>query len=385
MAVSRRGRVIAVIGALAIVAAGCGAAATPTPAPTPIPTPTAAPTPTPVDVGAAFLAKLKAAKAGRLQATGSATFGGIAATITGMFESSGADDSASTMTIDIGGTKQTTDSIRIGTKQWSRKDGSVWILDPKPADPSKGLNAYLNTLTTLEDKGVETKGTQQLHHLVPPAAAAITPAAIGLDPSIKDAVTTVDFWAKADGSPAVMSLGVKWSQAAGTTSVPIDMTLDVDLTGFGTPATVTAPDGAWTGFTSTRFGYSMAYGQGWSVTEGDGVDQYLMDGTPYVYVVPQDAAGYSLDQLHKELLAYYEKKDVVAKPDADEAYTLGGSPARIMTFHFKNASGEKLLLVDAITMHGNKGWEVYLLQAATGEAEARTYLDTMLSTFSFTQ
>jgi hypothetical protein len=376
-------RVSALLGMLAIVAAGCGAAATPTPAPTPAPTPTAAPTPTPVDIAAAFLAEVTATS-GRLPVTGTATFGGTEAALTGLFESSGADDSASTMTLDIGGSTQTTESIRIGTQKWSRQDGGVWILDPEPADSTKSLGAWLRGLTMLEDEGVETKDGRQLHHLVPSAAEALTPEAMGLDPSIQDAVITVDFWAEDDGTPAIMSITVTWNQASGTTTVPVEMTMDVDLGGLGQPAAIAPPEEAWTGFTSTRFGYSMAYAPGWSAREDNGMDVYLMDDTPYFYVTPQDLApGYTLERFRDELVAYYQAEDIKASPDADEEYQVGGIPARVLTYRFTNTSGTPVYLVDAVTVQGTTGWEIYLAQEQTGEEEARAFFDTMLATFSF--
>ena len=378
-------RVLVVLGALAVVAAACGASATPTPVPTPTAAPTAAPTPTPVDVGAAFLAQVTDTS-GRMPVTGTATFGGTEAAISGRFESTGADDSASTMTIDVGGSTQTTESIRIGTKKWSRQDGGVWVLDPEPADTAKGLATWLKSLTTLDDRGVETKDGRQLHHLAPASAEALTPEALGLDPSIKDAVIAVDLWAEDDGTPAIMSITVTWSQASGTTTVPVEMAMDIDLSGLGAAATVTAPEDAWTGFASKRFGYSMAYAPGWSVREDDGTDVYLMDGTPYVYVSPQDvASGYTLERFRDELVAYYEKQDIKASPDADEESEVGGLAARVLTYHFTNSSGNPVYLVDAVTVRDTTGWEIYLAQSQAGEEDARAFFDTMLGTFSFAE
>jgi len=380
---SRRSRAIAMLGVLALVAAACGGGTTPTPVPTPVPTPTASPTPTPVDVAAVFLAQVTETS-GRLPVTGTAMFGETEAAITGMFESSGADDSASTMTIDVGGSTQTTDSIRLATKRWSRQDGGVWVLDPEPADTAKGLGTWLKSLTTLEDEGVETKSGRQLHHLAPSSAEALTPEALGLDTSIKDAVITVDLWAEDDGTPAIMSINVAWSQASGTTTVPVEMAIDVDLSGLGTPVAIAAPEDAWTGFTSERFGYSMAYDQGWSVSEENGMDVYSLDDTPYVYVSPQELApGYTLDRFRDELVAYYEEKDIKASPDADEDYGVGGLPARVLTYRFTNTSGTPVYLVDAVTVQDTTGWEIYLAQAQDGEEEARAFFDTMLATFSF--
>lgn len=371
---------LALGGVIVLALVGCGAGATPTPAPTP----TAAPTPTPVDVGAVFLAQVIGPTSGRLPATGTISGGGTEGTITGTLESSGGDDSASTMTFEIDGSKQTSESIRVGTKKWSREDGGVWILDPRPAATTNNLMAYLKTLTALEDTGIETKGGRQLHHLVPPAGADLSPEAMGLDSSLQDAVIEVDFWAEDDGTPAVMSIKVAWNQPNGGATLPVEMAMDVDLSGFGTPATIEPPEDAWTGFTSTRFGYSMAYPAGWSVSEGDGSDVYSLEGQPYVYVTPQDiTAGYTLDRLHDDLVAYYQENDIKALPDTDEEYAVDGVPARVLTYRFTNAAKTRVYLVDAITVNGATGWEIYLAQEQVNEEESRAFFDTMVSTFSF--
>ena len=382
MSGSPRGRALALVGVFSIAVAGCGSAATPTPAPTPAPTITPAPTATPVGVAEEFLARLQGARSGSLALSGQATIGDVAAALGGSIEIAGSD-SATTMTLDVEGTKQTTETIRVGTQRWSRDNGGPWVLDPDPADRSKSLSGYLATLTSLEDKGVEAKGGRQLHHLVPPATAALSPEALGLDPSIKDASVTADFWARDDGTPAIWTVGATWSQGTGSTAVPAELLVDIDLAGLGVGATVAAPVDAWTGFRSTRFGYSMARDPGWTVTEAQGADQYLLDGTPYVYVVAQDAAGYTLDRFHDELVAYYAANDVVAKPDADVDYAVDGTAARSLTYHFTNDAGDALLLIDVLTVHGGKGWEIYLVKGGGGEDQARALLDTMVSTFSF--
>jgi len=381
MPTTRRLQVLALLAAAVIVGAGCGASATP--APTPTPAPTAAPTPTPVDVAAAFLAELAAAESGRLPFTGQATIGEAEATLAGTLELAGSD-TTSTFTFDLGGVWTTQEAVRIGTKRWAREDDGPWVLDPEPADPAKTASAYLATLTSVEETGVETKGSKELHHLVPPASQALTPEMFGLDPSIEDASVTVDFWAEEDGTPAVWTLGASWTQGSGASAVPIKMTMDVDLSGLGAAVTIQPPTDAWTGFTSTRFDYSMAYAPGWSVSEEDGTDVYSLEGQPYIYVAHQDLEGdYSLDRFHDEIVAYYKEKDIGAAPDADEAYSLDGVPARVLTYHFTNASDVKVFVVDAITAREGTGWEVYLAQEQVEEESSRAFFDTMVSTFSF--
>jgi len=379
MSAAPRGLVLVLVATLAIVACGCGAAATPTPAPTP--TPTTAPTPTPVDVAAMFVEQVAAVESANMPFTGTALIGEVEAALSGTLGLSGTD-TRSTFVFDVDGAKQTQESIRIGTQRWARDGEGPWVLDPEPADPAKTTSAYLLGLTSLEDKGVETKDGRELHHLVPPASNQLTPEVFGLPPSVTDAEITTDFWAEDDGTPAIWTLVASWTQ--GDPGTPMSTTMDIDLSGLGAAVTIAPPADAWTGFTSKRFAYSMARAPGWSVDEQDGVDVYLLEGTPYVYVSPQDlAAGYTLDRFHDDLVAYYEANDIKAAPVADEDYAIDGNPARVLTYRFTNASGTAVYLVDAITVRADTGWEIYLAQEQTGEEEARAFFDTMMSTFSF--
>jgi len=385
MSMRRLGRVPALLGVLAIVTAGCGAAATPTPAPTPTPTaaPTPSPTATPVDVAREFLAQILVAQTGSLTVAGTVTFGTTEAALSGTLEFSG-KDSVSSLTFDTAGARQTQESIRVGAKRWKRDGAGPWVVDPKPTDPSKSLTSFLAALTALEDRGVETKGGRQLHHLVPPAGTAISPDALGLDPTIKDPVIAIDFWAEDDGTPATWTIGVSWKQPAGASTIPVELVMDVDLAGLGKAATIAAPEDAWVPFVSTRSKYSMAHPADWTVKEVGGQDQFLVDGKPVIFVAPQQLPGYTLDKLVADLVASY-KTQLKASPEKDEEATLGGGPARILTYHFTNADDVKLYLVDVVALRGSTGYEVYMLVPAGTEPDDRAAFEQVLSTFEFTE
>lgn len=375
---------LAILGTLAIALAGCGAAATPTAAPTAAPTPTPAPTATPLGVADAFLAQLLVARTGVIDMSGRLTFATTDVPISGTVTMAG-PDSQSSLTLALPAGSQTNETIRIGTAEWERSNGGPWVANPTPADRSKTLTAFLETLTSLEDLGVAAKDGRQLHHLVAPASVTLAPDAIGLtDPAMKNAAVTMDFWAEEDGTPASWFITISWDQVTGTTTTPATMTMDLDLSGLGKPATVQAPEDAWERFTSTRFGYSMAHPAGWTVTEEKGQDSYLVDGTPYVTVAPQALPGYTLDQLHAELIAANEK-NLGDKPETDEPIVLGGQPGRWLTYHFTNADKVRVYLVDAIAMQGDTGWEVYFTEQAGSEAEDTPVFTAMLSTFTFTK
>lgn len=378
---------VAVAGALALSLAACGGGATPTPAPTPVPTAAATPTPTPTPAAAGvateFLARLLAAQTGVMAISGTITVDTTEVPISGTITISGLD-SQSRLTLEAPGASQTQDSIRVGTQQWNRSADGPWVLNPKPNDRTKSLSAFLQTLTALEDKGVATKGSRQLHRLVPPASVTISAEALGFNsPGVQDAEVAMEFWAEDDGTPAAWSFDVAWNQAGGTTTVPARLVMDFDLGGLGKPATVDAPENAWERFVSERFAYSMAHPAGWTVTEADGEDSYLVDGTPYITVSPSSLAGYTLERYVQELLALYEEQ-VGAKPETNEEIVLGGEPARFITYHFKNDQGAEVYVAEAIAMRGDVGWDIFLTELAGAEADDTPVFVAMLSTFAFT-
>jgi hypothetical protein len=363
-----------------LLVAACGGAVTPTPAPAVEPTPAPTATPAAVDVAEVFVTTLLAAQTGRLPVSGTVTFGTTEATLSGGLQIAG-QDSSTTLTIDVSGARQTQDSVRIGTQRWTREDPGPWVLDPDPADPEQGLAAFLSTLTALEDQGVATKDGRELHRLLPPAGTAVTPEALGLDPSIENADVSLEFWAEPDGTPAIWSVGVGWTQAAPDGSTPIEFVMDVDLAGLGEPVALEPPADAWTRFVSSRLGYSIAHPADWRVVEDDGQDVLARGEEAFIYVAPQSAPGQTLDRFTEELVAYYER-ELGAVFDTNEASTLGGKPARFVTGHFESDQG-RLFLADTIAMRGDTGWEVYLLNQAGTEETDLEALALFLGTFEF--
>ncbi|MFH0750653.1 MAG: hypothetical protein ABIG85_07625 [Chloroflexota bacterium] len=375
----------AIAGALMAALAACGGGTTPTPVPTAAPTAAPTPTPTPaaVDVAKEFLAQVLAARTGSLALAGTATSGSTEASLSGTLGFSG-KDSVTSLTFDDGGARRTQETVRIGTRKWTREDQGPWILDPKPVDAAKGLAAFLTTLSALEDRGVETKGSRQLHHLVPPAGTTVSPDALGLDPTIKDPIVAIDFWAADDGTPEVWTIGISWNQPAGATMIPVELVMDIDLSGLGRPATVAAPEDAWERFVSERFGYSMAHPPGWTVNEVENMDWYLVEGTTYVTVSPSSLPAYTLERYLKELFALYEEQ-LGVKPETNEEMALGGEPARFLTYHFKNEEGVEVYMAEAIAVRGDLGWDVFLTEQAGSEKDDTPVFAAMLSTFTFTE
>jgi hypothetical protein len=191
---SRLPPVLALGAALALALGACGGGATPTPSPTPTAVTTPAPTPTPVAVADELVARLLAARTGVLEMTGTMAFATTEIPLSGTMTIAG-DASQSSITLEAPGGSQTNESIRVGTTEWERATGGPWVTNPEPADTSKSLSAFLETLTSLEDKGVETRDGRQLHRLVPPPSVTLSAEALGSDAeSARDATIAIEFW-----------------------------------------------------------------------------------------------------------------------------------------------------------------------------------------------
>ncbi len=295
------------------------------------------------------------------------------------------DASQSSITLEAPGGSQTNETIRVGTNEWERATGGPWVTNPEPADTSKSLSAFLETLTSLEDKGIETRDGRQLHRLVPPPSVTFSAETLGFDAeSARDATIAMEFWAEDDGTPAFWSFDIGWNQVSGTTTIPVAMTLDLDLSGLGRAATVVAPEDPWSRFTSTRFGYSMAHPADWTVSEEGASDSYLIDGTPYVTAGPQSLPGYTLERFATELIATY-KKQAKVEPETNAEIVLGGLPGRFLTYHFANDDGVKVYVADAITVADGTGWEVIFMEQAGAEEGDTPIFQAMLSTFKLTK
>jgi hypothetical protein len=386
--VNTRGTVTRLVGGLVILlVAACGGGASPSPtvAPTPVVTPTPAPTATP-DVLGAFLAQMVLpAASGEATMSGLLVVGGIEAPISGQMRFRGTD-SQMTMSIAIGGAEQVTEQTTQGTQAWHRTSPGPWLVQTETPDPSKSLAGTLRALSDLEDLGTVRRDGRDLHHLRPKAGSTIAPEVFGLtDPSIKDPVLGLEFFAAQDGTPAIMLMTGTWTQTVNGLDLATSMEIEFAFSTWGGPVTIAAPDDVWNVHTSAALGYSMAYPPEWTVETGADEDTFLVDGDPYIYVSPQKVPkGMTTDQFRDELIKTYVT-DLGGPPDANEAAVLGGQPAHRLTYHVAHADGDTAVF-DYATVHDGRGWEVLLVTAAgAGEAEDLAFFETFIATFAFTK
>jgi hypothetical protein len=372
---------------LLLTLSGCGGAAAPaqTASPSPSPTPTVAPTPspTPIDTAAAFVKVMANPQfSANVVVTGKLTIGKLEVAMSGEMALSGRD-SRSSITLDMPGAPQTTESVTVGVDGYKRTKPGPWLGEAKSSSGTSMTDA-LARLLNASDAGVVTKNGQALHHIVPTGGFSIPPSAVGLtDPAITDPKTSVDFYALADGTPALLALSISWTQTAGGQSTPCTVQMDMAFRDVGTAIAIQAPEDVWATTTSKRFNYSVAHPSDWVLVEAKANDEFGPSGQSIVYVAPQQVGTVALAAFGDQLVATYNKEFSVAKPESDVASKLGGQAARLLTYHWKSAAGQNLVLYDAVTVRAGTGWEVFLIDVAGNEAADLALFETLVASFAF--
>jgi hypothetical protein len=376
---------------LSIALAACGGAATssaPAAAPSQAPaSPTAAATPSPsaVDVAAAFVQNVTGPSFNATATiAGTMTVGPVDGTITGEGVVSGANSSM-TLVIDADVFKQTSESIHVGGASWSRKDDGPWLEDPaKPAgSANQTLDGMLQSVTSVTDTGVETRGGRQLHHLRSSGGNAIPPTTFGVDPATaKDAEFTLDFYATDDGTPAILAIAGSWTTVgSGGTSLPTELRFDITLDDVGEPQVINPPEDVWVRYTSKALGYTMAHPPDWMVESKKNEDTYLLNDQGYVYVAVTPYKG-STAKFVTDLKASY-KKPFQGDPTTETPTRLGGQPAVRLVYDYTNDQGQAVTIADDVISRDGTGWEVFL--ATGGGPEDIEVFDQFVATFQFTK
>ncbi len=376
--------------ALAVAACGPGGASTSPSASTSAPTaPTASPSvaPSAVDVSAVFVEIITDPDfSGRADIDGTIGFASIEGEAGGEFEFNG-EDTRTEITLTLAGQEQTTETITVDRRGFDRTDGGPWVEEEEPVgDDPQSLAELLGAVSSLEDTGVETRDGRELHHLELPDGGEIPAEAMGIDTSVlKDPEFTMEFFAQPDGTPAILTIVGTWTQAINAQDVDAEMTLDFSFKDLGEDVEIEAPDDVWEKHVSQTFGYEMAHPADWTVTSNNEEDQFLFEGQPYIWVVPQDTpAGMDLAGLRAALLETYEP-EFGGQPDEDAQAQLDNTPAVRLVYH-ATIDGNDLVFVDYATIHGGDGWEVFLITAAgSGEDADIALFEEFVTTFEFTE
>ena len=117
------------------------------------------------------------------------------------------NDSSSTLTMTMAGTKTTNDSISVGDSDYARTNNGAWT---KTARSPTNMSFRVLTAGGLTDKGVELHNGQKLHHL--DLVKTPDPKSLFNDSTMTNGQYTVVMWAKDDGTPAGMTIAGTYSQ-----------------------------------------------------------------------------------------------------------------------------------------------------------------------------
>lgn len=380
-----RARIATLVLAASLVAAcgGTNPSAALTAAPTGTPIPPVLPTATPFDVGAAFLAIVRDPEfAAKMTLDGTIKMG-LEVAMSGTIEGAG-DSSRQSMTITFGSTETTQESVRIGTRAWSRTAPGPWLETPAGSG-SSSMNDWLGDLATLDDLGSVTKGGEPLHHLRPATGSKVPSDMLGLDPAqFSEADITIELYARADGTPALFEMSGSWVQKVNGQDITVELAIDIIVSNVGVPLTLSPPDDVWTRYKS-ELGYAAAHPADFAVDTNAGGDTYRSDGVDWFYVFPYaDGKGMSAEGFRDAIIEGYEE-DPGPPRDDPVAVSVDGNPAWRVAFEFEANDGSDIVLVDVLTVHGDFGWEISLVTTPALEATETDIFDAFLATFEFAE
>lgn len=383
-AVHRTGRgSLALAAVLAMLLAGCTAGGTAPPSQSGAsPTPQATPTP---DVGALFLAQLKALSVGSMTVKGTFTVAAVPVTVVGRYDFSG-EDQYSTLTTSAGGASQTDETETWSRKEYERHSGGPWYpkgasstASPTPSPSgASDLGSYLKSLKTLTDKGVVTKDGQALHRLVPPTT--IAPAAVGFEGT---GTTSIDFYAKADGTPVLIEIALDLKLGATASAQPMSGTMVFTLVPGAKPA-LTAPEPVFATVVSSdgfSFGYPAAFDR-----RVDDVDCTGFDG-PNLEWVGGCAHPKGSETLtgRSAAVVLALKEEVNAKVASNVEGKLGGEPARVITYSYTAANGFEGFGIYVVAFHGSTGIDLTWESPVGNERADTQTFGYVIDSFKFTK
>ena len=373
----------AILITLAIVLGGCSPsapasapAATVTPTPSPaVLAPSATPGP---DVAALLADRYAAVTSGELTLEGTLVIGTTQATFRGASRSNGPDE-ASTLTMIVGGRASTEQRVRLAGTRYVQRGNGPWLLDtnaPSGSDLEGALKAALKAA-----KDLDAGKLGAANHRVVAANQPFDPANFGFTAPSAKGTATYSFLAKADGTPVSVIIAATWRQPSGEQTV--DASLDLTLT-FGrlnTKPAIAAPTPVWQAFVSDRWAYSVAYPSDYDYSKDKEADYFLAPSFGLVSVARVDSAGYTLNEFAQAALAE-SKKALNAKTATNQAATLGGVKARLLTVGGTNA-GVKVTTFEVLAVKGKYVYDMVWFSEAGDEAAALATFTQMMSTFKF--
>jgi hypothetical protein len=295
-----------------------------------------------------------------------------------------AGDSSQTFSITVAGVNSTNATIHVGSMRYAKAGDGPWLVDASPVKrTSPGLSDFLTKLSGLVDKGPEQHDGAATHRLELPAGTVVDPAMFGLsNPSMTSPTAAIVFYATADGRPVAIDVEAAWTQAAGGQSIPVKMSLDLAFVQIGGNVMVSAPDDVWQPFHSKRYHYSIAHPGDWDVSvESQGADVFTSPQAPYLVATRFPSHGYSLSVITKATILAAKVKDHAANV-ANVAFSLAGSPARLLTYH-ATLGGTRYVLYEVLCVKAGYVYDAAWFSPRGNDVNDLATFEEMLSTFAF--
>ena len=335
---------------IALVVAACGgdapsatARTSPAPSPgsgqagalvptTPSPVPASALPSPPLDVVAAFRSKMGSQRGFEARIEGTVKVGATALPVEGSLLVDG-PDSHQTLTFKTGGTPQTAETMTVDGTSYAKR-GDVWFGTPTTLDAAKDTvnAAFGRAIAGLTDLGPTSTDGRTLHRLVPPSGTTVPMTSLATAPQgSSDGAMRIEFFAEADGTPAIIALDATWTQKVGDADQPASMHLDMVLADGGTPVTIDAPSPVWTTGKSKRLGYTIAYPTEWDVEfarKTSGLDTYYGLEGEALTATRTTKCRCSLNALATELIRYERRQIKGFKAIGNATTRVGGLRAR---------------------------------------------------------
>lgn len=294
---------------------------------------------------------------------------------TGRYEISGALDIAgqnSHQLLDIHVPGQAAqETLTVSGTTYARTGAGPWYAKPPSVGPS-GVNGFLGTLKTLQDAGVESKNGKELHHLILPAGTVMPPAALGLtDPSITGAHGSIEVWAEADGTVAVLGAEATWQQKnASGVLIDVAMAFEFTFSNVGMSFTIEAPEQTWTTYASALNHMSFGYPDDWDLIKAKGKIKYDEAAGPdaaYADAWRYAARGFTLNQLARAIASNPDKLKGF-RVNSTKTVKMAGLTGRQMLIH-ATVQGRKRYWIFTFVLKGSYFYEIDLFDDAGHEKD----------------
>jgi len=367
--------------------------ASPEPASTSSTSPTGTPRPTPAaDVAKLFVNRIaKDGLRGRGPISGIVTLGSLEVPVSGEIQLDG-KDSVLTFTMDVpGGRHQTTSRVTAGGKTYESVDDGPWFEKKAvkgAAKPDTISSALGVAIMDVRDRGMVTKHGQPLHHLTP-TGVTLTSADLGIPgPGASSTPATIEFFARDDGSLAVLSMGFAGTMEVEGSQIAVSMTIDFAFEEGAIPS-VEAPTDLWVRLESKRLGYSIGYPKGWTAIKGKGDQPDVMGESDHEFTAvmrerqPKAAADDLAAYARAFIRATQDSSD--SDPTADDPITLLGAPARRIEFELpmdvSDPDSDRLATVYTLLIRGRNGYWIGAFGPVEMRAEVVAFHDRQAATF----